>query len=175
MQLGRISPSYRVCGTTQFSNERKIRVYSAVVVTRLLYSLSSAWLNVAELRRLNGFHCRCLRRVLRIKPSFISRVSNSRVLQAADQIELGRQLLQQQLVLYGKVLRAPVTDPLRDLTFIPGTDMPAANMFVRRVGRPRNEWAEMLRRECHKMGEDSYRTVYTDSEWREAVHRYCNR
>ena len=53
---------------------RTLDVFGTVVASRLLYSFSGAWLNVAELRRLNGFHCRCLRSVLRIPPAIISRV-----------------------------------------------------------------------------------------------------
>ena len=36
---------------------RKIQVFKSVIISRLLYGLSSAWLNAAELRRLNGFYC----------------------------------------------------------------------------------------------------------------------
>ena len=49
----------RLWNHTALSKERKIQVYNAIVISRLLYGLSSAWLNVAEIRRLNGFQCRC--------------------------------------------------------------------------------------------------------------------
>ena len=157
---------------TNLNRERKIQIFNAVILTRLLYSLSSAWLNVAELRRLDGFHCRCLRVILNIKVAFISRVSNAAVLQASDQLQLGRQLLKQQLLLYGKVARAPDADPLRMLTFVPGTLRPLTGQYVRRVGRPRNEWASMLQKEYNKMG--AGRSIYIEQEWREAVYQYIH-
>ena len=126
------------------TTSRKIEIFEAMVVSKLLYGLSSAWLNVAEMRRLNGFHCRCLRAVLRIKPAYISRISNATVLQRAAQTTLGRQLLKQQLLQYGKIARAPENDALRKLTFCPGSLQPATSRYVRRIGRPRNEWTVML-------------------------------
>ena len=155
------------------SKTRKIEILQAVITSRLLYSLGSAWLNVAELRRLNGFQCRCLRQLLGIKPSFISRVSNSSVLQQSGQIPYGRQLLKQQLLLFGRVVRAPPTDPLRRLTFVPGSLQSATGYYVRRVGRPRNEWAVMLEKEARKMNADFDRIVYTEFEWKTAVTDYC--
>ena len=53
------------------------------------------------------------------------------------------------------------------LTFVPGTLSPLTGQYVRRVGRPRNEWAVMLHREYCKMG--AGRSTYIEQEWREAV------
>ena len=144
-----------------------------MITSRLLYSLGSAWINVAELRRLNGFQCRCLRPILGIKPSFVSRVSNSTVLQQSAQIPYGRQLFRQQLLLFGRVARAPPTDPLRILTFVPGSLLPATGHYVRRVGRPRNELAVMLEKEARKVHPNFDQIVYTETEWKAAVYGYC--
>ena len=103
---------------THLDADFKIKVYSAVVLSRLLYGLSSSWLNMAEQRRLNGFHCRCLRTILKIKAAFYSRVSNTKVLERARQVPLTRQLLRRQLCLYGRVVQASATDPLRSLVFV---------------------------------------------------------
>jgi hypothetical protein len=158
---------------TRLSRARKLQILQSVITSRLLYSLSSAWLNVAELRRLNGFQCRCLRVVLGIKPSFISRVSNGSVLQQAGQVAYGRQLLRQQLLLFGRVARAPSTDPLRRITFVPGSLHPATGHYVRRVGRPRNEWAVMLEREARKVHASFNQMVHNELEWKIAVYGYC--
>ncbi len=48
----------------------------------------------------------------------------------------------------------------------------ATDIFVRRVGRPRNEWAKMLRKECVKMGIDIDGTLYIEGEWRVAVYQH---
>ena len=158
---------------TALSRARKIQILQAVITSRLLYSLGSAWLNVAELRRLNGFQSRCLRQLLGIKPSFLSRVSNKTILEQAGQISYGRQLLRQQLLLFGRVARAPPTDPLRRLTFVPGSLQSATGVYVRRVGRPRNEWAVMLEKEARKVHTNLNQIVHDELEWKKAVADYC--
>ena len=155
----------RLWNRAALSKERRIRIFNSIVLSGLLYGLSSAWLNVAEQRRLNGFHCRCLRRIVGVKPAFVSRVSNAKVLQLAGQVELRRQLLKQQLLLFGKVVRASPGDTLRSLTFIGSTDLPATGMYIRRIGRPRNEWAVMLRQEAYKMTPDVDRMIYSRQVW----------
>ena len=119
---------------------RKLELYKALVETRLLYSLSSLCLTVAERRRLDGFQNKCLRRVLGIKPSFISRVRNIEVLQQAKHLSASTLLQKQQLQLLGRILRAPEGHPLRVACFIPGSLRPATDQYVRRVGRPKKEW-----------------------------------
>ena len=158
---------------TALSRARKIQILQAVITSRLLYSLGSAWLNVAELRRLNGFQSRCLRQLLGIKPSFLSRVSNKTILEQAGQISYGRQLLRQQLLLFGRVARAPPTDPLRRLTFVPGSLQSATGVYVRRVGRPRNEWAVMLEKEARKVHTNLNQIIHDELEWKKAVADYC--
>ena len=163
----------RLWNHASLRKEREILMYIAVVVSRLLYGLNTAWLNVAEQRRLNGFHCRCLRKTVGIPSAYISRVSNARVLKEAQEAPLERQLLRQQLLLYGRLIRAPSADPLRKLTFIDGMEQPTTTMFVRKRGRPRNTWTAMLQRECFKMGTAYHRTVYAEQEWQATVYQHC--
>ena len=158
---------------TSLGRDRKIQIFNAVVLSRLLYSLNSAWLNIADTTRVNGFHCRCLRVICGIKAAFISRISNAKVLQESGQIQLSMQLLKQQLLLYGRVARAPDADPLRMLTFVPGTLLPVTDQYIRRLGRPRNEWSVMLHREYCRMGDERNRCIHIESNWRAAVHQYC--
>ena len=164
----------RLWNHTCLTRARKTAIFQSVIVSRLLYGLSSAWLNVADLRRLNGFQCRCLRVIQRILPSFVSRVPNTKVLQQSGQVQLGRQLLKQQLLLLGSVARAPATDPLRILTFDPGSLDVATNHYIRRHGRPRNEWAVMLLRESARMTPQFRSLIYNEEGWKRAVHTYCN-
>ena len=163
----------RLWKRTALPTAKKIRIFNAVVTPRLMYGLSSAWLNIAEMRRLNGFHCRCLRVLLRIAPSYISRVSNKTVLSQAQQAPLGASLLQQQLLYYGRIARAPMDDPLRKLTFHPQTTVPVNMVYVRRIGRPRNEWTTMLRKECNKISTHSNQLIRSFPEWAKAVHDHC--
>jgi hypothetical protein len=157
------------------TKSRKIAVYQAVIISRLLYGLGSAWLNVADIRRLNGFHCRCLRVILRIQPAYFSRVSNKRILEQSGQRPLDRQLLKHQMLLYGRVARSPATDPLRNLTFVPGGLEPATSRYIRRVGRPRNEWANMVNKECFKMDACFANFIDNEMAWKTAVSTYTSR
>ena len=59
-----------VCQHSTLSTQKKIQIFRAVIISRLLYELASAWLNKCEIRRLNGFFCRCLRVLLRIPPAY---------------------------------------------------------------------------------------------------------
>ena len=149
---------------------RKLEVFEAVTVSQLLYGLNSAWLNKADIRRLDGFYCRCLRVLLRIPPSYVSRVSNQTVLERAGKQPIAKKLLKQQLLLYGTVARAAENDELRKRTFIQGTTMPATQQYVRKVGRPRNEWAGQLRSKELQITAD----IHDAANWRAAVIQYCS-
>ena len=128
------------------SQRRKLILYSSLVEAKLLYALSTLIFTMSSKRQLNGFQNRCLRTIVRIKPSYISRVSNAAVLRKSGH-RLATDLLQnQQIQLLGRVIRAPEGHPLRTASFIPGTNWPATERYVRRVGRPSAEWVpEMMR------------------------------
>jgi hypothetical protein len=164
----------RLWNHTNLTRVRKTAIFQSVIVSRLMYGLSSAWLNVAEMRRLNGFQCRCLRVIHGIPPSFVSRVSNKIVLEKSGQVVLGRQLLRHQLLFFGRVARAPASDPLRILTFVPDSVDAATGRYIRKVGRPRNEWAVMLQKECWRMNAEFLKFIDNEAEWKRAVHMYCN-
>ena len=70
---------------TSLPRARKVQIFQAVVTSKVLYGLSSAWLNVCEQRRIDGFQARCLRSVLGIKPAYWSGVSNLKVLEQSCQ------------------------------------------------------------------------------------------
>ena len=116
----------------------------SVVESKLLYSLSSMCLTVSEKRQLNGVQNRRLRQIVGIKPSFSSRVSNLQVLQRSGHTLATTLLDRRQLQLFGKVLRSPETHPLRAISFIPGTNRPLTERFVRRRGRPALEWIPQM-------------------------------
>lgn len=96
-----LSRVWRHAATTR---KRKLELFNAMIVSRLRYSTASLWLTKPELRRLDGFHCRCLRQILGVQPSFISRVSNDKVLKLASQDKLSETIRSAQLQLLAKVL-----------------------------------------------------------------------
>jgi hypothetical protein len=71
----------------------KIQVYQACVVQKLLYCLHTGCFVKAELRKLDGFHARCLRQILGIPQAQLSKVSNAEVLAKAGSTPLSVTLL----------------------------------------------------------------------------------
>ena len=111
-----------------------------LIESKLLYGLSTVSLNAAQKRKLNGFQNRCLRQILGIKSAYESRVSNDVVLRKSGHPLATDLLAKRKLHLFGKVLRSDDYSPLRRVSFVPGTTVPATDRYVRRVGRPRSEW-----------------------------------
>jgi len=87
---------------------------------------------------------------------------------------ISRQSLQQQMLLYGRIARAEADDVLRKITFSLGTMQPATSEQVRRVGRPRNEWAVMLQRESLKIVPNVDALIRHPAVWRDAVIAHCS-
>ena len=126
------------------SLDRKIELFNSIVVSRLTYATASMWLLTVDLRRLDGFYCSCLRRILRIPPSFISRISNARALERSGCRKLSDMIRDSQLKLLEKILREPSLKVLRDAAFHGNTLTPQTAAWVRRRGRPRQNWTEQL-------------------------------
>ena len=65
------------------NGKRNIEIFNSCITSKVMCSLESLWLLQANKDRLNTCQCWCLRRIMRIAPSFISRVSNVNVCQGA--------------------------------------------------------------------------------------------
>jgi hypothetical protein len=122
------------------SRKRKLQLFHSLVVSKLQYGLSTVWLVTAQRRRLDGFYARCLRRVLGIPSAYASRISNKTVLQRAEVLPFSDQVLKRQLLLLGKVAFSPAGSPLRKDVFVGDSLRPQIGRYVRRVGRPRQDW-----------------------------------
>ena len=134
----------RVWRRSGLSCRRKLSIFGALIESKVLYGLATCCLNVSQQRRLNGFQCRCLRDILGIAPAYFSRISNKEVLSRAHCRPLTDTLLDQQLGILGRALRASPSAPIRSCAFVAETDWPLVAHYVRRVGRPRKEWAPTI-------------------------------
>ena len=83
---------------------------------------------------------------MNIPPSFLSRISNKTVFERAGVVPMTQQLLHKQLALLGHVARSPPGDPLRRDTFVEDAMKPIVGHFIRKVGRPAQNWTEELLR-----------------------------
>ena len=70
----------RIWNHCRISRNFKYVVFTSCVIHKLLYSLDDAWVNKVVLNSVDRFCCKCLRQILKISPSFISRVSNQYIL-----------------------------------------------------------------------------------------------
>ena len=95
--------------------KRKIEIFNSCITSKVMYSLESLWLLQADKDRLNAFQCMCLRRILRIPHSFVSRVSNAVVYERAQQVKFSVTLEARQIRLYGKIQMMPFNAPIRQL------------------------------------------------------------
>ena len=133
-----------IWGHSTMSRHGKVRVFSACVVPRLLYSILTMPLNAGELWRLDAFQARCLRRIARIPPSFFSRVASKTVLEICGQRMLSEQVVQQQVIYMGRLARRDSTDPGRAMIFQGDSLNLRRPEGKLRRGRPRNRWRPIV-------------------------------
>ena len=124
--------------------KRKLAIYAALIESKLMYGLSTLCFTVAQARQLNGFQNRCLRSIMGIKSAYVTRVSNAEVLLRSGHTLATELLRKRQLGLLDRVLRCPEGHPLRNASFIPGTNYPLTERYVRRRRRPSKEWLRTL-------------------------------
>ena len=96
----------------------------------------------------------------------------------AGKQQLTQQLLKQQLSVFGRIARAPDTDMLREVTFVPGTLLPATGKYIRKTGRPRLEWASCVAKVAHSIisvNETLSSVVLDEKGWRQRVHQYFSK
>ena len=113
-------------------------------MSKLLYNLHSLCLTEAETRRLDAFHVRGLRNVMRIPPSYYSRVSNAVVLERANAKTASNVLLERQLLWMGGLATRQDEHVLRRSVFKSGPErmVPQTPHGRRKRGRPRKTWSK---------------------------------
>jgi len=123
------------------TTKRKMEIYSMCILPKLLYSLESMWMLKAERCRLDAFHCRCLRYILKVPPSYFSRISNAEVLARASMQPLSEILLGRQKKQFWKI--AGQSDSVLRRLVTTSTGEPIM-WGRRRRGRPRQRWSTEL-------------------------------
>ena len=108
-------------------------------------------LAASQRRRLDGFYARCLRKILRIRTAYISRVSNACVFQRAGVQPFSAQLQRRQILLLGRVAHAPISSALRSSVFVGDGLSTQINRFKRRRGRPRLDWVNEVMKEGERL------------------------
>jgi len=134
----------------------KLRVHDAVITSKLLYGLESASLTKSDLARLDAFQIRALRKIMNIPHPYFSRISNSTVMETANQrLEaagskkikiMSERLTDRQVKFMGHLIRASEGDITRTCTMTADGMRTAAGW--KRVGRPRIKWYDNVMNEC---------------------------
>lgn len=161
--------------------KRKLHIFESLVLSKRLYGMQTIWLNTAARRRLDGFQARCLRRILKVLPSFISRVSNATVLQRASHNKASSMLLCRALKYFGKLAVLPLSEPVRQALFQDASLDLRTHCGGRRQGRPRQFWPEMVRASAVKAcGSEARMISFLQSpprntlwSWNKVVEKYC--
>ena len=117
----------------------KIRIFEPRVLSKLLFCLHTAWLNKAELKRLNFFKQNVSKNISPSRHPFVSRISNKIVLEQSGRQEISSILTYRQVVLVGKIAAPPSADVGRQCEFFGQTLWSRIVEQPQRLGRP--EWS----------------------------------
>ncbi|CAE8629014.1 unnamed protein product [Polarella glacialis] len=158
------------------TSDRKHLLLKSLIFPKLMYGLESVWLFVADRRRLNSFHVKCLRKAYGIKHSYVSHVSNAEVMAVAKAQQLSAQLLETQLRLYGRIAMLDAQSPQRQVALAPDSLRPALSIHKAR-GRPRIAWAPTIYGHAVAAAgsEQLLREALSTDSWRGIVRKYCHR
>ena len=131
--------------------KRKLNIYRACVVQKLVYGLYTHVIAKADMDRLESFHTQCLRKIQGIKTThaaknilFTPPVPNDEVLRRAKAVPLRVEFENQQALLYAHVYRRPNAHPARRLLFENNTFTEAKWRGKRAAGRPLTTWAQKI-------------------------------
>ena len=148
----------------------KIKVYSAVVLTALLYACESWTVYQRHARQLNHFHTTCLRRILKIK--WQDKIPDTEVLSRANLPSIYTLLLRAQLRWAGHVVRMPDERIPKQLLF------GELSCGKRSLGGPKKRFKDTLKASLKliDINPSSFETLASDrSSWRQATHKGCKR
>ena len=166
----RLSKALNTCGKlktfwykTNARTSWKLQIYNAIIIAQMTYGLSTLHMTNAMLKKVNAFHMRELRYILKIEHAYYSRISNEEVINRANlalndalalntswQVFLGQTenpkkvkmvgeiIKERQMKLLGRVLRLLETDPMKEATC--WRYMLELIHVKNRVGRPREKW-----------------------------------
>ena len=133
----RLAMVTRTCGQFKLfwskantSTKWKLQVFNAIIKTKFVYNLETIQLTQNEMDKIDAFQIKCIRRVLRIPPTFIDRSQTNQTVRDAasqynvDMTRFSETWKMQKLKLFGHIVRARHNDPLRQVLFDYGTYFP---------------------------------------------------
>ena len=158
--------SKRVWQNRMITENTKVRVYQACILSTLLYGSESWTTYMRQERRLHAFHMRCLKRILGI--TWQDKIPHSTILIRAKISSIFSLLSQRRLRWLGHVYRM---DDERIPKKVLYSQLATGS---RRLGRPVLRYKDVCKRDiksCDIDLESWERTVTNRSKWREVVRR----
>ncbi|XP_066482784.1 DBIRD complex subunit ZNF326 isoform X2 [Tiliqua scincoides] len=145
----------RVWSNKKLTENTKIQVYRACVLSTLLYCSESWALDSQQERKLNAFHTRCLRSILGI--SWQDKVPNNTILERAGIPSVYALLKQKRLHWLGHVVRMDDGRIPKDLLYgeLVQGECP--------TGRPQLQYKDICKRDLKALGMDLNRMAFTCS------------
>ena len=157
----------RVWSNRKLIIKTKINVYNACILSSLLYG-AEGWTTYShQTRKLNGFHCRCLRKILGIK--WHQKVTNVEVLNRANSVSIHSHLSKKRLRWVGHIKRMNNNRIPKKIFF------GEARQGRRRVGRPLLRYSDSVKRDLQKCNIDDWEMEAQDRAlWRHKVKEGCS-
>ena len=144
------------------------------------YALQHEWLHQTHSAYLDSWHVRLLRRVLKVKTTYIDRTRpNSWVYKTAKETPISQKVRQKQCKYYAHITRHP-EDIIYKVCFAPGKQLRQLNpdrqradragtLSNRRPGQPKEHWTPHIEQHLHTLLRDAASPVPN----RMALHEYC--
>ena len=110
----------RLVWNSNLPYREKLKIFQSVFISTLIYGLDALTLQDKHLKRVDAFCYRFLRRIVGIKASFYSRISNAEVYRTAGNPRKPSDTLNKtQLKMVKQVFTASTLDPLHHVVFSP--------------------------------------------------------
>ena len=128
-----------------------LEVYNSLIRSKLLYSLESARMTNRIASRINAFHLQGLRRILKLQTTFVNRNNTNELVYAHANLvaniseeekkigPLSDYIEDRAIKLIADILKAPNSDPRRQVCFYPDSGLIVRTEKLRQYG-PRVHW-----------------------------------
>ena len=128
----------------QLSVHLKCNLYKALVLSAVLYSSETWTLSKLMERKLESFHCGCLRRILRV--SYLEKVTNDEIMSRSRMPQLSTMIMLKRIKWYGHIQRM---EPGRLARSAFDWDPPDQYAHARRApGGQRKTWMSQIEGDC---------------------------
>ena len=154
--------------SNKYSERTKLRIYNSNVKSVLLYGAECWKNNVADMKKLDVFHNKSLRRICKIYWPEV--ISNKNLYKRTNSQPVSTDIKHKRLSWLGHVLRMNGSRiPKQTLSWMPGGS--------RRRGRPKGTWKRTMEKELEDANlawEDVEETAQYRREWKNLVKALCS-